>query len=203
MHSTNDLNDGYIGSGKRLWYSINKYGKDKHTCEILEFLPDRKTLKEKEAVYINNILNEVSCMNIVKGGSGGFEHINNNKDYDYLHTKNGKKSGMIHKNRMEMDVKYNIQWRKKVSNSMKRFWKFNSCPPSNGFMGKQHSIETKKKMSNIKRGKGLLGTNSNAKTVIDNKGNVFSSLLECAHFYNISSSTVSRRIQSGVFKFKQ
>ena len=26
MHSTDDLNDKYIGSGKRLWYSINKYG---------------------------------------------------------------------------------------------------------------------------------------------------------------------------------
>lgn len=26
MHSTDDLNDGYVGSGKRLWYSINKNG---------------------------------------------------------------------------------------------------------------------------------------------------------------------------------
>ena len=28
MHSTDNLNDGYIGSGKRLWHSIRKYGKE-------------------------------------------------------------------------------------------------------------------------------------------------------------------------------
>ena len=48
MHSTDNLQDGYIGSGKRLYYSIKKYGKENHTCEILEFLPDRLSLKNRE-----------------------------------------------------------------------------------------------------------------------------------------------------------
>lgn len=30
MHSTDNLDDGYVGSGKRLWYSINKHGLKKH-----------------------------------------------------------------------------------------------------------------------------------------------------------------------------
>ncbi len=47
MHSTNDLNDGYQGSGKRLRYSINKHGRKAHTTEILEFLPDRESLRKK------------------------------------------------------------------------------------------------------------------------------------------------------------
>jgi hypothetical protein len=42
MHSTNDLNDGYMGSGKRLWFSINYHGKENHACEILEYCKDRK-----------------------------------------------------------------------------------------------------------------------------------------------------------------
>jgi len=73
MHSTNDLDDGYIGSGKRLWYSVNKHGKENHKTEILEFLPDRKTLKEKESDIINeDLLHDSLCMNITIGGVGGY-----------------------------------------------------------------------------------------------------------------------------------
>ena len=36
MHSTNNLNDGYLGSGKRLRYSIQKYGVDSHIKEIFK-----------------------------------------------------------------------------------------------------------------------------------------------------------------------
>lgn len=28
MHSTDNLDDGYVGSGKRLWNSIKKHGKE-------------------------------------------------------------------------------------------------------------------------------------------------------------------------------
>lgn len=72
MHSTDKLEDGYFGSGKRLWHSINKYGKDKHTKEILEFLPDRISLaaKEKELVHFD-LLKDKMCLNLKEGGEGG------------------------------------------------------------------------------------------------------------------------------------
>ena len=41
MHSTDDLDDGYLGSGKILGYSRAKHGDENHKKEILEFLPDR------------------------------------------------------------------------------------------------------------------------------------------------------------------
>ena len=56
IHSTNDLNDGYIGSGKRLWYSINKYGKEIFKCEILEYFSDRESLYKKERELVNEEL---------------------------------------------------------------------------------------------------------------------------------------------------
>lgn len=77
MHSTDDLNDGYIGSGKRLWYSINKYGKENHVCEILEHYFTREWLREREAELVNpETLTDPLCMNLKLGGDGGFGHIN-------------------------------------------------------------------------------------------------------------------------------
>ena len=73
MHSTNKLEDGYIGSGKRLWYSINKYGKENHKCEILEFVEDRKLLAKREAeIVTEEFLLDPLCLNLKVGGSGGF-----------------------------------------------------------------------------------------------------------------------------------
>ena len=71
MHSTDDLDDGYFGSGQRLWHSINYHGKDKHTKEILEFLPSRKELKTRERELVNEeTLRDPGCMNLAIGGGG-------------------------------------------------------------------------------------------------------------------------------------
>ncbi len=48
MHSTDNLDDGYFGSGQILWHSIKKHGKEIHSIEILEFLTDRESLKKRE-----------------------------------------------------------------------------------------------------------------------------------------------------------
>lgn len=69
LHSTNKLDDGYIGSGKRLWNSIDEYGKENHQCEILEWLPDRESVIQREKEIITEeFLSDPMCMNIAKGG---------------------------------------------------------------------------------------------------------------------------------------
>lgn len=79
MHSTDNLEDGYVGSGKRLWYSINKHGKENHVCEILEHYFTREWLREREAELVNEeLMNDPLCMNLKVGGEGGFDHINAN-----------------------------------------------------------------------------------------------------------------------------
>jgi len=73
MHSTSNLEDEYIGSGKRLWNSIRKHGLENHTKEILEFLEDRNALKAREKELVNEeLLKDKQCMNLAIGGEGGF-----------------------------------------------------------------------------------------------------------------------------------
>lgn len=71
IHSTNDLNDGYVGSGKRLWYSIKKHGKENFVVEFLEFFENRKNLIIREIEMVNeDFIQDPMCMNLIKGGGG-------------------------------------------------------------------------------------------------------------------------------------
>ena len=73
MHSTDNLEDGYLGSGKRLRYSINKHGAENHEREIIEFTNSREELRDREKEIVNEqLLEEGLCMNITTGGEGGF-----------------------------------------------------------------------------------------------------------------------------------
>ena len=86
LHSTNNINDGYFGSGKRLWFSINKYGKNNFKFEILEYLSDRESLIKREKDIVNEeLLLDPLCMNIKIGGNGGW-----NKGYMVAKDSNNK-----------------------------------------------------------------------------------------------------------------
>jgi len=77
MHSTDNINDGYVGSGKRLWYSIHKHGLENHICNILEFYDSREKLVIQEKDLINaDLLKDPQCMNLAIGGSGSWAHCN-------------------------------------------------------------------------------------------------------------------------------
>jgi hypothetical protein len=73
MHSTDNLEDGYMGSGKALRYSLKRYGKENHKVEILEMVESRELLaeREKSIVTLSKVRNG-KCMNLKVGGIGGF-----------------------------------------------------------------------------------------------------------------------------------
>ena len=74
MHSTNNLKDGYLGSGKKLRYSIRKYGIEKFKIEYLEFFNNRIDLANREKQLVNeDLLKDPMCMNLKNGGNGGPE----------------------------------------------------------------------------------------------------------------------------------
>lgn len=144
MHSTDDLNDGYMGSGKRLRYSINKYGKENHMREIIEYLPNRKSLAEREREIIN--LNEIAkkdCLNLMIGGKGGF--ISDEQQKHRSSCANKK----LHEKRKN-DLAFDKRYRSKLSESTTKCikeGKIKTWGETSSFKGKKHTAETKKLIS--------------------------------------------------------
>ena len=151
MHSTNNLDDGYLGSGTRLRYSIRKYGKQNHKVEILEFVNSREELSKRETEIVN--LNEIAkekCLNLIVGGE---------RDQTWKETRIKASKYMITKWQDEtyrgyMSSKISEARRKEYKSGKRKFNK--SC----NFKGKFHTDEAKQKISNSMRDKGIGINNS-------------------------------------------
>jgi len=137
MHSTNDLDDGYMGSGKRLRYSVNKYGVANHKREILEFFEDRQQLaaREREIVNLNEIAKE-ECMNLKVGGDGGLIGLSIKLRKKISKAANEKKKELFK----------NEEWSKQYSKTLSEAWKisFESGVRKKNFGNKSN---TNKKLS--------------------------------------------------------
>jgi hypothetical protein len=156
MHSTNDLDDGYMGSGKYLRNSISKHGLEKHIMEILEYLPSRDKLRLREAELVNqDMLLNFDCMNLALGGDGGWELVNSNRtdaEWKAIQQAGGKAVLQLlstrHAEKMKSDQAYSANIAEKIKlgiANMKtpRIWEY------------KHTEESKKKIVSAKKGKYL------------------------------------------------
>lgn len=76
-HQTKDLDDNYMGSGKLISRSIEKYGKDNFIKEILFIFDNEKEMNNKEAELVTEeFVKEDTNYNLCPGGNGGFGYIN-------------------------------------------------------------------------------------------------------------------------------
>lgn len=157
MHSTDNLEDGYLGSGKRLRYSINKHGLENHEREILEFVDNREELmkREKEVVNLDEIAKK-DCMNLMIGGKGGFISDEQQKGRSLAANK-------ALNLKLKNDEEFRISWLKKMKNGVQKAvdegrmktWKDNY-----DWNGKNHSEKSKKLMRDIRKGTGVGKSNS-------------------------------------------
>ena len=155
MHSTNNLNDDYIGSGTRLWYEIRKYGKENFKIEILNYYISREELINAEkALITEDDLNNNNCLNLKPGGCGGF----NSAEHQLKCSKAGNYA-------FKQKLKNNLEFKNYIKqiNSINSKKAINKNPPN--WKGKNHSEETKQKMSEIKKGKGKGKSNSQYSTI--------------------------------------
>lgn len=125
-HSTNNLNDGYIGSGTLLKRSIKKYGKENFVCTILSFFDsyEESVEEEKWLVHKDYCKNE-NNYNIVEGGSNPI-----------------------------MYGEMNPAWKGGVKRVLKDRRTLKGL--ENHRFGKKHKLESVQKAVNTKKEKGLL-----------------------------------------------
>jgi hypothetical protein len=135
MHSTERLDDNYLGSGLVIRKSIKKHGAAQHVKEILIYCSSREELKYKEQDIVNEtLLKDPLCMNLKIGGEGGGQKG--------LKRSTATKINMS-RARREM-IANGWKMPKKSIDKMKSKLK-----------SRKHTLETKRKMSNMRRGKTM------------------------------------------------
>lgn len=146
MHSTDNLDDGYFGSGKIIRYSVNKHGIENHKVEILEFLSSREELKKREAEVVNEaLLADPLNMNLKFGGEGGWDHT---KDMDLI-SRQKKAVATKHRNcshGKNLELYPEIRMATIASIAERR----KAGIIQGSWVGKHHSEETKQKMRKTK-----------------------------------------------------
>lgn len=69
IHQTENIDDGYIGSGLHFLRAVKKYGKDNFKREILEYCSSYDELLEKERILVNEEwVRDISNYNLKTGG---------------------------------------------------------------------------------------------------------------------------------------
>ena len=73
VHATNDLDDGYVGSGLNLQRAIKKYGIENFRTEIIIKCDSRDdALAIEELLLSEDLLKSYDCYNLAAGGQGGY-----------------------------------------------------------------------------------------------------------------------------------
>lgn len=151
-HQTNDLNDGYVGSGKLLKRAIKKYGMDNFKTEIVETCPTEVHMNMAERIYV--VVDREVSYNICPGGKGGFGYIRDMPNYKEFQLR-GAKAGGKASSRIQYargTGLFSKETRLKVSAGMKirhQLGIANKPPGTKGFV---FSADSKNKMSTSAKG---------------------------------------------------
>ena len=181
-----DSDNQYLGSGKLITHSINKYGKENFTREILDYASSQEELDYLEGYYIelNHATTSPFFYNIAEGGKGGSkiagwseqqrlqfskqcsERLTGKGNPRYgvkLTPKHKQFLSNLHSD-LEFKKRYQTdEFRKKMSEVTQG--------EKNGMYGRTHSEESKKKISENRKGKTCGTLNGNYGNIGDKAKN--------------------------------
>lgn len=144
-HATNNLDDGYLGSGKLLFAAIKKYGKNNFTREILETFSTPEDMFDRERILVNEeLISSGVSYNLVVGGSGGFKVQDIDGWKSKLKTSRKGRAPFKGKSHSE-------ESKQRISKTSKGRPAWNKGLPGT-WVGKNHSEESKRKISISKKG---------------------------------------------------
>lgn len=148
-HITSNINDGYLGSGKILQRSIQKYGIENFTKEILHVFDnaDDMFLKEREIVN-EEFVRRDDTYNIKLGGLGGWDYVNA-AGLNWSPEKNLRISGFANASPEERAAwtPKMIENRRITQEQINNGERPDTHPNRKTFSGKYHKDDTKRKMS--------------------------------------------------------
>ena len=151
VHSTSNLDDGYLGSGILLQESLKTYGKDNHTLEILQFFNSKEEKFQAEKNYITlEMINDPNCLNFSFGGNGGI--MNENHYTSFMEA--GRKA---FKQKLQ-DPEFKQFYGKKISEANYRRIARGEIIKAPDWTGRKHSTQTIEK---IKQSKATQGSGEN------------------------------------------
>ena len=147
QHQTDNLNDGYIGSGVELNLDIKKFGRDNFKREILFDFDSFEEMDNKERELVNeDFVARTDTYNMKVGGQGddwysylGKNGLNNNA--------NNAKFGGERVKELFNNPEWREAWNKKHQLGLDRIKREHpECFSNKHWIGRHHSEETKKKM---------------------------------------------------------
>lgn len=193
--SDNEKNN-YLGSGKILKKSINKYGKENFKKEILIKCNTLEELNEYEKYFIKkyNAINRSDFYNIAEGGTGGrtwqnYSEKEKEKSLKKYKGKNSKLYGIPRSEKTKEKIRLGNLGKKRSEETRRRI--------SESQKGEKHHFYGKKRLDHSKRMKGEKHPKAKKILVYDeymNRIKVFNCIKDCMRFYNIPRVTMYRHL---------
>lgn len=158
-HSTNDVDDGYLGSGLYLKKAIKKYSKENFKKEIVSFHKTKKdAFNEQEKLITEHNSIRPNGYNISPTGGHNVKNCFSEETIKKLRIGSSKPKTKEHKEKIGLGVKRHIELNGQ----------------SSAMLGKKHTNETKEKQSKSHKGK-IMSEESKEKNRIAHMGKNLSS----------------------------